>query len=309
MGPKSRNEIIETLAFYGLKLKSDNGTVLKEQGNCIDRLNEMIGLNSVKDQIRHMAAYVKMKKDMEEKGLNKLSTSFNMAFLGNPGTAKTTVARIVAGIFQEIGLIKHTKIIETGRSDLVGEYVGHTAVKVQEVFKKAKGGILFIDEAYSLVDDYMNSFGDEAISTLVQEMENNRNEVIVIFAGYPEKMKEFISRNPGLKSRIPFSIYFEDYTAEEMCQIAILEAKKRGFSINPGALDKVKNICETAVGKSEAGNGRFCRNIVESAILEYALREYEKDENADEKTFELLECDFVNTSYEDTVSEKNKIGF
>ena len=159
----------------------------------------------------------------------------NMEFIGNPGTAKTTVARITAGILHEIGLLPTSELVEVGRADLVAKYTGQTADKVKEVFQKAKGKLLFIDEAYALTDCWENSYGDEAISTIVQEMENNREDTVVIFAGYPDKMNEFFSRNPGLRSRVPFTIRFSDYSAEEMAQIVEAEAKKRGFSLMPEA--------------------------------------------------------------------------
>ena len=159
-------------------------------------LDGLIGLDAVKEQVKKIAAFAKMQKDMLSQGKSPMSVALNMEFIGNPGTAKTTVARIMAGIFNEIGLLSSNGLVEVGRSDLVAEYAGQTAAKVNNVFEKAKGKILFIDEAYSLVDYWAHGFGDEAINTIVQEMENRRNETIVIFAGYPNEMEEFFSRNP-----------------------------------------------------------------------------------------------------------------
>lgn len=164
------------------------------------------------------------------------------------------------------------------------------------MFERARGKLLFIDEAYSLASDSPRDFGYEAINTIVQEMENNRNDTIVVFAGYPEEMETFFSKNPGLRSRVPFRISFTDYSADEMVQIAGLEAQKRGFSISPQALEKVASLCGEAKRHSDMGNGRFCRNLVENAILSYALRVYgERTESTEdaEKDFTLVDEDFA----------------
>ena len=259
-----------------------------------DMLEELIGLKEVKEQVQKITAFVRMKQDMKKLGIPESPTSFHMEFAGNPGTAKTTVARILAGIFYEEGLLRSKELVEVSRADLVSEYVGQTAGKVKSVFQRAKGKLLFIDEAYSLVDDRKGSFGDEAINTIVQEMENSRNDTVVIFAGYPDKMKDFFSKNPGLRSRVPFHIHFADYTAEEMLQIAKLETTKRGFSFGTNVPEAVLNLCKKALHYPDAGNGRFCRNLVENAIFEYALRNYgpDEEENKDKK-FILQEEDFV----------------
>ncbi len=236
-------------------------------------LEELIGLEDVKKQVKRVSAFARMRKAMEDTG-NQPEISMNMEFLGNPGTAKTTVARIIAGIFHEIGLLSSAEIVEVGRANLIAQYEGQTADKVKAVFQKAKGKVLFIDEAYSLVEHWEGAFGDEAISTIVQEMENNRENTVVIFAGYPDKMKEFFERNPGMRSRVPFHIQFKDYSAEEMVKISELEIQRRGFSIDYEAREKLFSVCEMAVGRPDLGNGRFCRNLAESAILNFASRVY-----------------------------------
>lgn len=237
-------------------------------------LEELVGLGEVKAQVRKIEAYARMKCDMESRGIKSSSMALNMQFIGNPGTAKTTVARILAGILHEIGLLESAEPVEVGRSGLVGRYVGETAQKVRDIFEKADGRLLFIDEAYSLVDERPGLYGDEAINTIVQEMENRRERTIVIFAGYPEEMEGFIDTNPGLHSRVPFTVSFDDYSAEELRDICVLEAKNRGFSIAGSADEKLLHVCEQAVGCVKAGNGRFCRNLVESAILRYAAAHY-----------------------------------
>ena len=168
--------------------------------------------------------------------------------------------------------------------------------------------MLFIDEAYSLVDDRKGSFGDEAINTIIQEMENNREETIVIFAGYPDKMESFFSRNPGLRSRVPFSISFSDYSANEMVKIAEFEAKKRGFSVDTEAYEKVTAICSDAALHPDGGNGRFCRNLIENAILGYASRVYGNNDSDTDKNYILTADDFTPpTGMNDT--KKIPIGF
>ena len=191
-----------------------------------------------------------------------------------PGTAKTTAARILAGLFYEAGLLSSDELIETGRADLVGQYTGQTAPKVREIFRKAKGKLLFIDEAYALLDSTENSYGDEAINTIVQELENCREDTIVIFAGYPGKMDAFLSRNPGLKSRVPFRLDFNDYSAEELEKIIKQETEKQGFSISKAAEEKIKTLCNAIHAQPNNGNGRFCRTVAEQAILNYAYRNY-----------------------------------
>lgn len=305
LGRKTLNEIREKLAAAGNIAVHSPGRPKSH----MDMLNELIGLREVKDQVRKIAAFARMKKEMAANGSGSLCAALNMEFVGNPGTAKTTVARIVAGIFKEIGLLPCGDLIEVDRADLVAIYEGQTAEKVREVFRNAKGSVLFIDEAYSLVENAAGAYGDEAINTIVQEMENNRDDTIVIFAGYPDRMESFFARNPGLRSRVPFSITFKDYTAREMLQIAELEAKKRGFSISLQAKDKVLSILESAAGKAECGNGRFCRNVVEKAILEYAYRIYGEQSKDTPATFELTDSDFAVSGTADLIKKKNPIGF
>jgi len=280
-------------------------------------LAELIGLGEVKRQVRMIEAYARMKRDMENKGMNSASLVLNMQFIGNPGTAKTTVARIIAGIFHEAGLLKSPVPVEVGRSKLVGQYVGETARNVSAVFEEADGRLLFIDEAYSLVDDRRGLYGDEAINTIVQEMENRRDRTIVIFAGYPAEMEGFIENNPGLRSRVPFTISFKDYSAEELLAICELEAKRRSFAIAESAKERLLSICAKAAASPTAGNGRFCRNLVESAMLRYAETHYSADaedtaDGAEESgEFELEAAHFETPELllEGRKSDKNKIGF
>lgn len=166
-----------------------------------------------------------------DRGIQKERASFHMVFTGNPGTAKTTVARLFAEIMKDEKVLPTGNFVEVGRAELVGDHVGATAPLVKRKFKEAQGGVLFIDEAYSLCDSYENGFGDEAINTIVQEMENHRDDVIVIFAGYPEPMQKFLDRNSGMLSRIAFHVKFEDYSIDELCDITKLLLSRKQMTI------------------------------------------------------------------------------
>jgi SpoVK/Ycf46/Vps4 family AAA+-type ATPase len=194
-----------------------------------------------------------------------------MVFTGNPGSAKTTVARLVAQILRKEDILDSGNFVECGRADLIAKYVGWTAKNVRAKFREAKGGILFIDEAYSLVDD-SHSFADEAINTIVQEMENHREDVIVIFAGYPDKMKDFLNKNEGLRSRIAFHLDFPDYTPDEMVEILKLMSEQRGYKLDKDAIEKCHGIFKLACVDDDFGNGRFVRNLLEQAELTQSHR-------------------------------------
>ena len=298
-------ENMDPLEFH--PISGDIFDDIVDKRNYMDELQALVGIKSAKDQVKKILAFVKMRKAMEEKGEQLEPITLNMEFVGNPGTAKTTVARIVAGVLKEIGIITSGEFIEVGRADLVAQYVGQTAPMVKSVFQRAKGGVLFIDEAYSLLDKGNGRFGDEALNMIVQEMENNRKDTIVIFAGYPDEMDEFFLRNPGLRSRVPFRVRFDDYTTDELSDICELEAGKRGFLIDVKAKDIIKEICESSTGNIENGNGRFCRNLVEKAVLNFALRNYGGDEAAENIEYILKKEDFNDITVFNR--KKTAIGF
>lgn len=250
------------------------------QGCAYDELQAMIGLSEAKSVIQKALNYYKIQKLYEDKGIKKDNPAMHMVFTGNPGTAKTTTARLFARIMKDNGLLSKGQLVEVGRGDLVGKYVGWTAQTVQAKFKAAMGGVLFIDEAYSLVDGHSGSYGDEAINTIVQEMENHREDVVVIFAGYPTEMEGFLQKNPGLRSRIAFHVPFADYTARELCEIAVLTGKHKGVSFEEAALNKLEDIFSEACKQSDFGNGRYVRNILEQAKMNQASRLLELDFDA-----------------------------
>lgn len=247
------------------------------KGTAYDELQSMIGLTEAKAVIQKALNYYKIQKLYEDRGIKRDNPAMHMVFTGNPGTAKTTTARLFARIMKDNGLLSRGQLVEVGRSDLVGKYVGWTAQMVKNKFQAAIGGVLFIDEAYSLVDGNSGSFGDEAINTIVQEMENHREDVVVIFAGYPKEMERFLQKNPGLRSRIAFHVPFADYTREELCQIAVLMAKTKGVSFDAEALEKLSDIFQTACKEPDFGNGRYVRNLLEQAKMNQASRLLELD--------------------------------
>ena len=298
-------ENMEILEFH--PIPEDIFDDIVDKRNYMDELQALVGIKYAKDQVKKILAFAKMRKAMEEKGEQLEPITLNMEFVGNPGTAKTTVARIVAGVLKEIGIIRSGEFIEVGRADLVAQYVGQTAPMVKSVFQRAKGGVLFIDEAYSLLDKGNGRFGDEALNMIVQEMENNRKDTIVIFAGYPDEMDEFFLRNPGLRSRVPFRVRFDDYTTDELSDICELEAGKRGFLIDVKAKELIKEICESSKQNIENGNGRFCRNLVEKAVLNFALRNYGGDEAAENIEYILKKEDFNDITVFNR--KKTAIGF
>ena len=242
------------------------------KGTAYDELMSMIGLDEAKKIISQAIDFNKMQKYLAAQNVNRERPSQHMVFTGNPGTAKTTVARLFAQIMRENDLLSSGHIVEVGRADLVGKFVGHTAPLVKSCFEKAKGGVLFIDEAYSLVDDRDGCFGDEAINTIVQEMENNRDNLVVIFAGYPNKMEQFLQKNPGLRSRIAFHVPFPDYTTEELCEIASLIASKKNIELSADAKNKLSAVFDKAREEDDFGNGRYVRSVIEKALMAQATR-------------------------------------
>lgn len=275
-----------------------------------ERLQHMIGLQGIKKVVEQIIATHKAQKMRMDVGLKKQEMSLHMVFTGNPGTAKTTVARLLAEILKKEKLLTTGDFVECGRADLVGKYVGWTAKAVKEKFNAAQGGVLFIDEAYALVDD-SHSFGDEAINTIVQEMENRRNNVIVIFAGYPEKMERFLDKNEGLRSRVAFHLNFPDYSPEEIMDILEEMAKGRDVSITEDAKVICRNIMRTAHSQADFGNGRFVRNLLEQAMMNQALRIVNEQGNISrDKMQELKTEDFdVNVAPLYRKKESRTVGF
>ncbi len=274
-------------------------------------LQNMIGLDGIKKVVDEIIDTAAVRKIRSRMGLDNTDTSLHMIFTGNPGSAKTTVARLVAQILKKEGILQSGHLIECGRAELVGKYVGWTAKNVSRYFRMAKDGVLFIDEAYSLVDD-SRSFGDEAINTIVQEMENHRNDTVVIFAGYPDKMEEFLSRNEGLRSRIAFHLNFPDYDMDELYEIMKLMVRNRGLKLGEGTEQVCREILENACRTSDFGNGRYVRNLLDKAQMcqsHRIVRDYKGKKIGRSMIKTLMPEDFRSDEIGPKKSEPKRIGF
>ena len=281
---------------------NDNKTILvrsKTSSEEIEAVNkemdEIVGLVKVKDYVRSLQSHIRMQELRREQGMKVSSISKHMIFTGNPGTGKTTIARLLARYMKAIGALSKGQLVEVTRADLVAKYVGQTAPLTMSVIKSAIGGVLFIDEAYSLYRGNEDSFGLECIDTIVKAMEDNRDDLIVILAGYKKEMEVFLESNSGLKSRFPNLIDFPDYTGEELQKIAVLQAKGKGYVISEEAYLPLQEYFTKIqeVRAAEAGNGRLARNIVEEAILKQSNRLVE---NPSQKLDELRLEDFDLTN-------------
>lgn len=254
---------------------------------------ELIGLQSAKEEIVRLTNYVKVQKLRAEKKLSTTPISYHCVFTGSPGTGKTTVARIVAEIYCELGILRKGHLVETDRSGLVAEYVGQTAVKTNKIIDKALDGVLFIDEAYSLVQGDKNDFGLEAIATLLKRMEDDRDRLVVILAGYGDEMQQFIDSNPGLQSRFTRYIHFDDYSADELMKIFDMRLSKFEYTMKPEANAALAQLFANAVATKTKnfGNARFARNVFERTIENQASRLANKNEitDVDLQTIEAID--------------------
>lgn len=294
--------IVTVLEDKPVAVINDNKTILvrsKTSSEEIEAVNkemdEIVGLVKVKDYVRSLQSHIRMQELRREQGMKVSSISKHMIFTGNPGTGKTTIARLLARYMKAIGALSKGQLVEVTRADLVAKYVGQTAPLTMSVIKSAIGGVLFIDEAYSLYRGNEDSFGLECIDTIVKAMEDNRDDLIVILAGYKKEMEVFLESNSGLKSRFPNLIDFPDYTGEELQKIAVLQAKGKGYVISEEAYLPLQEYFTKVqeVRAAEAGNGRLARNIVEEAILKQSNRLVE---NPSQKLDELRLEDFDLTN-------------
>ena len=245
------------------------------EGDPYKELDELIGLQQVKDEVRSLANFVKLQKQREAQGLKTPKMSYHLVFNGSPGTGKTTVARIVARIYKDLGVLKKGHTVETDRSGLVANYVGQTATKTNAIVDSALNGVLFIDEAYALVpENSSQDYGLEAISTLLKRMEDDRDKLVVIIAGYTNEMKRFIDANPGLQSRFNRYINVPDYSAAELVDIFKMYMKKNQYTLGPGAEAYLRESFDYAVAHKDRnfGNARYARNVFEKTIQQQANR-------------------------------------
>ena len=236
-------------------------------------LHGYIGLSGIKDEVESLINWVQIVKARKEHDLPAPDLSLHMVFSGNPGTGKTMIARLMARIYKSLGVLSQGQLIEVDRSGLVAGYVGQTAIKTQEVIEKAMGGVLFIDEAYALTNRGGMDYGQEAVDTLLKAMEDHREDLIVIVAGYTELMKEFVHSNPGLESRFNRFMHFPDYTVEEMRDIFLMRCEKSGYTLAEDAAKPLEDILEAESRDVEGfGNARGVRNLFEKAISAQADR-------------------------------------
>ncbi|MFJ5760823.1 stage V sporulation protein K [Neobacillus sp. NPDC093182] len=240
-----------------------------------DELGALVGMEEMKRMIKEIYAWIFVNKKREELGLKARKQALHMMFKGNPGTGKTTVARLIGKLFLKMNVLSKGHLIEAERADLVGEYIGHTAQKTRDLIKKAQGGILFIDEAYSLGRGGEKDFGKEAIDTLVKHMEDKQHEFILILAGYSREMDYFLTLNPGLHSRFPLVIDFPNYTIEQLMEIASRMLDEREYSLSHEAEKKLKDHLiwvKAVLSPNSFSNGRYVRNIIEKSIRAQAMR-------------------------------------
>lgn len=297
--PKTSNETSnECKSIEETLVQPEHKQAIDKLSDFMEELDSLIGLDSVKTEINSLINMIKVKKLREEYNMPTMDMSYHMVYTGNPGTGKTTVARLVAKIYKELGILTDGNLVETDRSGLVAGYVGQTALKVREVAESAIGGILFIDEAYALSSNLGNNdFGSEAIDTLVKIMEDHRDNLVVIVAGYRDEMQQFLKSNTGLISRFNKFIDFPDYTVDELIQILNTMAGKSGFTIEEKAFHAIKESLDSSMSAEaikEFGNARGIRNIFEKMVVNHANRVVSFKDPTKEQLSEILLEDTVN---------------
>jgi probable Rubsico expression protein CbbX len=269
-----------------------------EVGQLLAELDrELVGLAPVKRRIAEIAALLAVDRARASMGLPGRPPGLHMSFTGNPGTGKTTVALKMAGILHRLGYVRKGHLIAVTRDDLVGQYIGHTAPKTREVLKRAMGGVLFIDEAYYLYrPENERDYGQEAIEILLQVMENQRDDLVVILAGYKDRMARFFECNPGFSSRVAHHIDFPDYTGEELMKIAALMLEKMGYAFDAPAREAFERYLERRMAQPHFANARSVRNALDRARLRHASRVFERLGSADRETLSTLVADDILAS-------------
>ena len=278
---QKQERITELLCKYLGAIKVEGiSEELEESSNTsydelISQLNELVGLENVKQQVADLIDYNQIQNIRAKSGLKNSDKTLHMAFLGNPGTAKTTVARIVGKMYKSIGLLSKGHFIEASRTDLIAEYQGQTAIKVKRLINRAKGGVLFIDEAYSITENHhSDSYGRESLTELTKALEDYRDDLVVIVAGYTNLMEKFFESNPGLKSRFNTFISFNDYSIDELTRIFTYTCDRNDYTIEDEAVEKIHNLLEAKLKEQEDhfSNGRFIRNLFDDITMNQSKR-------------------------------------
>lgn len=298
---QKQEKIIETLYKYlgstqvdsiYEKLKASSNVSLDE---LLRQLDALVGLDNVKQQVLHLMNFNQIQMLRENNGLKRSNKTLHMAFLGNPGTAKTTVARIIGKMYKQIGLLSKGHFIEASRTDLIAEYQGQTAIKVRRLINRAKGGVLFIDEAYSITEnENSDSYGRECLTELTKALEDYRSDLVVIVAGYPNLMDNFFQSNPGLKSRFNTFISFHDYSIDQLVQIFEYTCYQNDYSIESKALLKISVILQNKLNENDPNfsNGRLVRNLFDDITMNQANRlSKEQDELTIDSLKLIMEVD------------------
>lgn len=295
-----KDSVIDYYGYLKIKKVCNDSEVelnqdLRTLDELINELNCLVGLKNVKEEVNNLITYQAIQKLRSDRGFHSTKGTLHLAFTGNPGTGKTTVARIVGYMYKQIGLLSKGQFVEVSRTDLIAGYQGQTALKVKKVIEKAKGGVLFIDEAYSITEnDRSDSYGRECLTELTKALEDYREDLVVIVAGYTEPMNKFFESNPGLKSRFNTFIEFGDYSADELIQILESICNQNDYKMSDGLKEKLNEYFTSEIQKKDEhfANGRVARNIYDDLVMGHAKRIIDVHNPSDEELVMLLECDF-----------------
>lgn len=289
----SSGKVIIKNEYFGVSLEGGNFTELKS----LKELDKLIGMEEAKQSVKELIAYLEFNQKLQVRTGKSFPLNLHMMFTGSPGTGKTTIARVIANILFELGYIKNNNLVEVDKKDLVSQWVGHTSIKTNEVIQRARGGVLFIDEAYSVPDD---SFGKDAIATLIKAMEDLKSELVVIVAGYKDEMEDFVQSNPGIHSRLGKKIHFEDYNTEELMGIYDIKLKEYDIHTEQEAKDKLEVILAHFKETDNFGNGRFVDNLIQDLLFAHAVNTLGVQD--EDMTF-IISTEDLPKKYEDILNQ------